>query len=106
MKKKLSRCLELLINSSIVGIYLLFILSVLGSFGMNWWGDKLLADKLALNALLNLAIIVFHEVIRLKEWGQKNLSDLVKAADTAAKACDDLAAKGGKVEINGKAWRD
>ncbi|MCR1838632.1 hypothetical protein NSA18_12180 [Pasteurella caecimuris] len=105
MKKKLSQYLSLLIKSLKIVAYFLFIVSVIGSWVMNWWGDKLLADKLALNALLLLAVITFYEVTRLKEWGQKNLSDLIKAADTAAKACDDLTANGGKVEINSKGWR-
>lgn len=82
-----------------------FFFSGMAAYAALWWGSKVLADKLMFNTLLFFLVITYLEVRNLKEWGQKNLSDLIKAAETAEQACDKLVEKGGNVQINGKDWK-
>lgn len=79
-------------------INIAFALSVIFAWICEWNDEGALAAKMSISALILFLAIVYIEVIRLKEWGEKNLHDLITAADKVSEASE----KGMKVKINGK----
>lgn len=108
MRKRLSKALDFcwIVTKATArwALSISFTLCTIGALLLLLFGYKALADKAAMVALLTFATIAYIEVLRLKEWGQQNLSDLLNAADKAAAACDKAVEQGKNVEVNGKPW--
>lgn len=82
-------CLFLLITSGTLGLILVWFIP--------WVGQALIW-----NTLVFLCWVVYFEVRGLKDWGERNLEQLVKMAEVSAAAAYKVKQHGGKVIISGK----
>lgn len=82
-------CLFLLITSCTLGLILVWFIP--------WVGQALIW-----NSLVFLVWVVYFEVRGLKDWGARNLDQLVKMAEVSAAAAYKVKQHGGKVIVSGK----
>ncbi len=66
------------------------------------WINPEVGRALTESSFIFLIWFVYFEVKDLKNWGENNINQLVKAAEVSAAAAYKLKQYGGKVSVNGK----
>lgn len=66
------------------------------------WIDRETGQAFLGTASSFFVLLAYLEIRKLKDWGEHNLSELVRVAEISARAAYKLKQRGGSVAVNGK----